>query len=610
MSKRIAKLRLKIQNAPVDPGCYLFKNSSHTIIYIGKAINLHKRVKSYFSEKVSDPKTVSMVAKVADVEYIVTHSEVEALILENTLVKKHKPRYNVVLRDDKTFPYVRITNERFPRIFITRHVKQDGSRYFGPYTNASSLKRTFRIIKKLFPIRTCKYNLDEETVRKGRIRLCLNYHIQKCEGPCQGLVSEQEYNDMIAQVEAFLNGDTAEVGAYFKAKMDQASRDLAFERAAKYRDSLQTIREYNQRQSVELTDFKDRDLINIVVEAEYGCAVLFRIRKGKLIDREVFFLEGVKNSQLSEIMRNYIQQYYSNTKFIPPEIMINAYPLEKELLQNWLSQQRGKRVKLIKPVQLEKRRLMEMAQKNACLQIEEYLLKKREQQGYVPKTLLELQQCLGLSKLPYHIEAFDISNIQGKYAVGSLITFINGVAKKSEYRRYRVKTVKGVDDYAMLAEVVQRRYKRCLKEKSNLPDLILVDGGKGQLSAANAQLEELGLGQIPIIGLAKRLEEIVLPHQKESLILPKDSLALILLQKIRDETHRFAITYHRKLREKSATHSILDDIPGLGKEKKQALLKHFKSVAAMKGVSPEELRAVKGIGPKLAKNIWICLHAD
>ncbi len=470
MTFKSGNLLQKIKEAPVDPGCYIYKNSDGKIIYIGKAKNIVNRIKSYFLKGHSkDTKTKVLVTNIADVEFIVTHSEVEALILENTLIKKHKPKYNISLRDDKTFPYVRITNEPFPQVYVTRKLIKDDSLYFGPFTDAKSLKETIRIIKTLFTVRSCKYKLSDETIKKGKIKLCMDYHIKKCEGPCRSLVSADDYEKMISKVIAFLRGKTSEVIEFFNEKMEIASKSLEFENAAIFRDHINILRNYSRRQSVELNDFIDRDFINIIIESGDGCAVVFRVRQGKLIGRDSFFLDGVTNYETPEIMRNFLQQYYSKAKFVPLEILVNVIPEEESVLKKWLTETRSGKVTISRPERGEKVRLLKMAEKNARIQLQEYLLKKSAKTDYIPKSLKKLQEDLSLPKLPRRIEAFDISNISGKFAVASLVTFINAKPKKSEYRRFKIKTVKGIDDFAMMAEVIKRRYTRLIKEKKNFP---------------------------------------------------------------------------------------------------------------------------------------------
>ena len=599
----------KIKQAPVDPGCYLYKNKQGKIIYVGKAKNLANRVKSYFVKTHSkDTKTRSLVKRIVDVEFIVTLSEVEALILENILIKQHRPRYNIFLRDDKSFPYIRITNEPFPRVFITRSLINDGSKYFGPYTDARAIRGTLQIIKKAFTVRTCKFRLDSETVNAKRVKLCLQYHIHNCEGPCRELISKDEYDTMISKIEAFLKGNLSDVVNYLQRKMESASEKLLFELAVRYRDNINLLQHYANRQSVEFMDFKDRDFINIFSEGDTCVGIIIRVRYGKMLGKDTIFLEGISDVEQAEIMRNLIQQYYNQSQLIPEEVNVNIYPSEQDILQKWLTNNRHGSVKITRPAREEKLRLMRLAEKNARIHLQEYLIKKSQKVNYVPKTLKQLQIDLSLTELPKRIEAFDISNIQGKFAVGSLVTFINARPQKSDYRRYKIKTVKGIDDFAMMSEVVRRRYSRQLKEKNELPNLIVIDGGKGQLSVANRILKELRLDSIPIIGLAKKLEEIFLHDQHAPIILPRNSLSLTLLQRIRDEAHRFAITYHRNLRGKGELTSVLDHIPGLGAKKKQLLWNYFKTISKMRSASIDDFCNIDGIGPKLAKITWDYLH--
>ncbi|HCK99486.1 MAG TPA: excinuclease ABC subunit C [Candidatus Marinimicrobia bacterium] len=599
----------KIKHAPVDPGCYLYKNKQGKIIYVGKAKNLANRVKSYFVNPHSkDPKTQSLVKRIADVEFIVTLSEIEALILENTLIKQHRPRYNVFLRDDKTFPYIRITNEPYPRAFITRRLINDGSKYYGPYTDARAIRDTLRIIKKAFTVRTCKFRLDNETVQAKKVKLCLQYHIHNCEGPCQKLISKEEYDTMISKLEAFLKGDLSEVVNYLQRKMESASEKLLFELAARYRDNINLLQHYAKRQSVEFMDFKDRDFINIFLEGDTCVGVVIRVRHGKMLGKDTIFLEGISDVEQTEIMRNFIQQYYNQSQLVPEEINVNIYPSEQDILQKWLANNRHGSVKITRPAREEKLRLMRLAEKNARIHLQEYLIKKSQAENYIPKTLQQLQTDLSLTQLPKRIEAFDISNIQGKYAVASLVTFYNARPQKSEYRRFKIKTVKGIDDFAMMAEVVRRRYSRQIKEQKELPDLILIDGGKGQLSAVREILKSLNLDKIALAGLAKKLDEIFLPDQNIPLSLSRDSIALLLLQRIRDEAHRFAITYHRNLRGHGEIDSILNHIPGLGSKKRQVLWSSFGTISKMRSASIEDLSRINGIGPKLADIIWNYLH--
>ncbi len=602
-------LKEKIKNAPVESGCYLYKNQKGKIIYIGKARNLKKRVNSYFINTSSkDLKTRKLVRNIADVEFIITNSEIDALILENNLIKEHKPKYNILLRDDKTFPYVKITNDYYPRVFTTRKLEDDGGKYFGPYTESRKLKNTINLIKKIFPVRRCNRKLTPENTGPDHQKVCLNFHINRCEAPCIKNISRDHYIEMINKIEDFLNGKTDEVLAYFEKRMKEAAGAMKFELAAKYRDNIKLINNLYRRQVVEDTDLKDRDLVNISIDEEKACAILLKIRQGKVINQDSFFLDCKNEDNYTIVLENFIQSYYANTQNFPNEIIVEELPENRELLNDWLKQRAGKAVKILKGTRKSKSRLLGMAEKNAQLKLKEYIAKKNKFENYTPLTISKLKESLNLKDLPRRIEGFDISNISGRYKVASMVCFVNGAAKKSQYRKYRIKTVKGANDFASMAEVVKRRYTRVLKENLELPDLILIDGGKGQLSAAKYELNTLELDEIPIIGIAKRLEEIFRPGQSEPIILAKDNPALTLLQRIRDESHRFAITYHRKTRNKAAVRSILDDIPGLGEKKKLALYNHYKSIERIKALSVEDLCDVEGIGPKLAEKIWICLH--
>lgn len=597
----------KIRTAPTDPGCYIYRNSGGKIIYIGKAKNIRNRVKSYFVNGYKEPKTAALVSQIFEVEFILTNSEIEALILENTLIKTHRPKYNIFFRDDKTYPYVRITAEPFAQVFLTRNVIRDGSKYFGPYTDSRLLRETLEIIKNIFPIRSCKHRLNEKTIAKGQIKICLDYHIKKCEGPCQGLVSAEEYDLMIAKVMAFLNGHTEDAILYFQEKMKTAATNMQFETAAAYRDKIAILKNYSNRQVVELNDCLDRDLVAVLKESENCCAIIFRVRRGKLIGRDRFFLEGTQNYEYSSIVRDLILRYYDNATSFPSELLVNELPDEKDMLESWLTDQKGARVIIIKPQRGEKVQLLKMALRNAELQLNELFQKQNQKVDFIPKSLQSLQDELRLKQLPRRIEAFDISNIRGKFAVGSMITFINATAKNSEYRRFKIKTVTGVNDYAMMAEVVRRRYTRLIREKKTMPDLILIDGGKGQLIAAVNVMRDLNISEIPIIGLAKRLEEVFIPEQDEPLMLPRNSIALSLLQRVRDEAHRFAINYHRKLRGKGGISTRLDEIPGLSKNIKKELLNHFKTIANIRAARVDDLTKVRGVGAKLAQKIKLYL---
>lgn len=606
IDKNKSKISEKLNNLTTQPGVYLFKNASNKVIYIGKAKNLRNRVRSYF--QASQPyqnKTDVMVRQVRDLETIIVDSEVEALFLEATLIKKHKPRYNVNLRDDKSYPYIRITNEPFPQVFMTRRRVKDGSKYLGPYTDVKDLRTIMRSLRKIFPIRSCKFYLDDEVIAARKVKLCLDYHIQKCQGPCEGLISQEEYNQMILHVEKFLKGKTKELVSELKEQMEQKSTSLNFEEAARLRDQIEMIENYTfHTQKVVLNDFTDRDVISIAIENEDACAVIFRIRDGKVISRQHFYLNGVEKKEPQEILVEFIKQYYITTDFLPEQILI-PFSLngEMKLIENWLAESAHHKVEIIIPQIGEKKRLVDLGQKNARYLLDDLLMQKMKRTDYIAFTVRELQKALMLKSPPNKIEGFDISNIQGKDAVASMVCFVNGKPKKSEYRHFNIRAKDTPDDFIMMQEVVSRRYKRLLTEKKPLPDLILIDGGKGQLSSAVEALNKLGIKNQPIIGLAKRLEEIFIPGKSEPINIPKRNSGLRLLQQIRDETHHFAITHFRKRHKKSTMKSVLDDVNGIGPKRKKNLLKTFGSLRKIKKASLEEL-IEKGKLPKdVAKNI-------
>lgn len=594
----------KLAEIPKSPGCYLFKSGKGEIIYVGKAKVLRNRVRSYFQEGTSkDGKTLVMVKKIEDIEWLATNNEVEAFILEANLIKEHIPRYNVTLKDDKSFPYIRITNEPYPQVFLTRRVVRDGSKYLGPFTNVAKVRQALKVVKKVFSIRSCSYHINDEFIEKKKAKICLDYHIKKCEGPCEGLVSQKEYVAMVRQVEDYLNGKTSGVISYITAKMKEAAEAEEFEDAARFRDQLSTVKKRAESQMVESLDESDRDFIVIAVEEENACAVVLRVREGKLIGLEHFFLKGLENEQSESILRQFIGQYYTTAEDVPKEVYSEFRLNESITIEEWLGKKKGSPVRLMTPQRGKKKKLLSMAMKNANLHLKEFILNKIVRADYVPKSLSALKNDLNMDKMPRRIEAFDISNIQGSDAVGSMVCFINAAPRKSEYRRFKIKSVEGPDDYSMMREVLLRRYRRVLDEDKPLPDLILIDGGKGQLSAAVSVLKNLDLLDLDVIGLAKRLEEVYKPDQSEPQNISKTSPGLSLLRKIRDESHRFAITYHRKLRKKRNLHSVLDDVKGIGPNKRNALLAEFKSVNDIKDAPINKLIVVPGISAKLAESI-------
>lgn len=590
-----SELEHKLKNLPKEPGVYLYKNDKGKIIYIGKAKNLRNRVRSYFHSSVDSPKTQIMVSKVADLEMIITNSEMEALILENNLIKQHKPRYNVNLKDDKSFPYIRITNEPYPQIFSTRTVVKDGSRYFGPYTDVKSMKNSLRMINKLFKIRSCKYWIDDEVIRQKKIKVCLDYHIKKCDGPCEGLINEDDYNKMVNQVVKLLRGKTDELMSDLTEEMNTASANLQFEKAADIRDKIEQLDVYSSRQKVVLTSGEDKDILSAAIEGKDVAATILNIRNGRLVGKRQLNLSSEKSEDLGEIHNAVIKFYYNEYVDIPKEIVLEGEPNDKEALVDWLSEKGNRKVSFVIPQrQSEAKSLLQMSKQNAILQLKEIQLQKMKKEGNVPYVLSALQRDLRLKNLPRKIECFDISNLQGTDTVASMVVFVDGKPKKSLYRKFIINDVEGPDDFASMREVITRRYKKLVEENEQFPDLIIVDGGKGQLSSAVEILDELGVKDQQIIGLAKRLEEVFFPGVSESQSIPKTSSSLKLIQHVRDEAHRFAITFHRSRRDKRTLKTELTDISGIGPKIAEKLLIHFDSIDAIKKAATAELANVVG----------------
>ena len=607
----MTNLKDKLNNIPQSPGVYLFKDKNKKVIYIGKARLLRNRVRSYFqTAKIDDPKTNRLRAKIRDFETIIADSEIEALILEANLIKEYKPRYNVNLKDDKSFPYIRVTNEPFPRIFPTRTIIKDGSKYFGPYTDVGSMRSLLKTIKRIFPIRSCNLNLTTENIDAGKFKVCLNYHIKKCNGPCEGFIDEQEYGEIVKNIIDFINGRDRIIVEELTQKMEKSAAALQFEKAARIRDQIQAIKDFQYRQKVISPETIDRDLFVAHAEDNDACGVVFKVRQGRVIGRQHFYFDGVEGESLDRVLSHLLIRFYMHADFIPKEIYL-PIPLEDGAnIEQWLSDKSGVAIKLLFPQRGEKAKLLKMAYHNAKLLLEELKLQKMKEKGYIAHSVKALQRDLRLEKPPVRIEAFDISNIQGSDATASLVTFVNGQPLKKDYRRFKIRSKATPDDFAMMAETIERRYTRQLREKQPLPDLILVDGGKGQLSAALASLSKLKLHNQPIIALAKRLDEVFLPGIAEAQNIPKTSSGLRLLQKVRDEAHRFAIEYHRKLRKKRAVTSELDVIPGIGDRRKKQLIHHFGSVKNLKTASFEEMKQVKGIPEKVAIKLWQHFHPD
>jgi len=592
MNEAIAE---KLALLPDKPGVYLMKDDKGRIIYVGKAVNLKNRVRSYFqASRNHTPKVRALVSHIADLEYIITNSEIEALILECNLIKKHRPKYNISLRDDKTYPYIKITvNEPFPRIYATRKVEKDGARYFGPYANAGAMHATIKLLRRLFPLRTCR-SLDVP-------RPCLQYHIKRCLAPCAGLVSESEYNKMVAAVCLFLEGRSDKLIKDLRRRMTEAAEALDFERAAQLRDQLAAVEQITEKQNV-VTGKGDQDVIGLARSAAGTCVQVFFIRNGKMVGRDHFLLAGSEGEEDEAVLTAFIKQYYDRAAFIPREILLPLEVSEQQLLADWLSAAKGSKVLLETPKRGTKKDLVNMAVGNAATVLAEQAEKVKDQVAQTEGAVLELAEYLQLEVVPERIECFDISHIQGSETVASMVVFENGRPKKADYRRFKIRSTEGKpDDFKAMQEVVYRRYHEA---KPPLPDLIMIDGGKGQLNAALAVIREVGLHDVPVISLAERLEEIYREGKGEPLVLPRQSKALYLVQRIRDEAHRFAITYHRKLRSKRNMVSVLDHITGIGPKRRKALWDHFGSLAKIKAATVEELAAVPGMNWPAAEAVY------
>jgi excinuclease ABC subunit C len=605
----MAYLDQKIGHLPNNPGIYMFKDKKGTILYIGKAGNIKHRVGSYFQKRGEmDGKTLMMLEKVADIDTIVTDTEKEAFILESNLIKVHRPRYNVKLRDDKNYPCLKLSmEEEFPTLTIVRRIKKDNSLYFGPYPSATSLRETLRLIRRLFPIRTC---LD--TKFSGRLRPCINYEMERCSGPCCGKIDRGQYLEMVHQVRMFLEGKDKDLVESLKKKMEEESEQLHFEKAAKIRDQIEYIEHVIEKQKIVSSDFVDQDVIGFHRQDHTFIVHPLFIRGGKLLGGKGFTFPS-KGLPYGEVLSSFLHQYYREGKFIPEQILIPKTIPEQDLIEQWLTDLKGKRVRIYVPVKGDRKHLLKMACDNA----EQFLLGK-DQLGKDKEKLLEaLKEKLHLKKIPRRIEAFDISNLQGGNAVGSMVFFENGKPDKERYRHFKIKTVEGADDYAMMYEVLLRRYQKALEE-DDLPDMVLLDGGRGQLNVAQEVFKELKIREVDLISLAKdrivegarlsRLrkseEKVFHPQYKEPFILGKHSPILHLLDRIRDEAHRFAIIYHKKVRRRETIKSILEEIPGIGKVRQKELLRYFGSVEKIREATEEELAKAPKMNRKSAGIVY------
>jgi excinuclease ABC subunit C len=591
-----SKLQTNLKNLPASPGVYQFLNKNGKVIYVGKAKNLKSRVRSYFQENPGSAKTVAMVSKIDDLQLVVTDSELEALILENNLIKELKPRYNVNLKDDKSFPFIKVTNELFPRIYPTRKVFNDGSKYFGPYTDVRSMRGSLKMINQIFKIRSCKLDLTEKNIADKKFKVCLDYHIKKCDGPCENLISASSYNEMVEEVIKLLKGKTDDLIKDLKSRMQSSVENLEFEKAAELRDKIDQLNSISSKQKIVNDDDEDRDIFAIAYEGKDSTCAVFNIRSGKLIGKKQLKLAIEEGEELANIYSAAIKFYYGDQVEIPLEVIVEITPEDSDALTDWLRMKSNRKTKVFVPQRGDLKSLVKMCKENAILQLKEIQLQKMKNLGNVSYSVSALQGDLRLKTLPRKIECFDISDLQGTDSVASMVVFEDGKPKKSLYRKFIIKTVEGPDDFSSMREVIERRYKRLQEEAQPLPDLIMVDGGKGQLSSAVEILDNLGFTNYNIIGLAKRLEEIYLPKKSDPELIPKTSSGLKLLQQVRDEAHRFAITFHRSRRSKRIIKSELTDISGIGNATAKRLLETFGSLELVKISSYEDL--VKVIGKK------------
>ena len=656
------KIQSVLQSLPHKPGIYLMKDASGTIIYVGKAISLYNRVRSYFQESTDlSPKNRSMVAKVDDIEFLVVKNEVEALVLESNYIKQYRPKYNVLLRDDKNYPYIKVAlTEDFPRVYRVRSFARDGNRYFGPYTNSGAVDATLDLLNKLFAFRTCRYDASNwAPPRSGEPpagwkqkllpRPCTQYYIHRCIAPCVAYASREAYDAIIQQVILFLEGKHDEVVKNLQAQMQEAAEQLNFEEAARIRDRIQAVERVLEKQRVISTEGQDdQDVIALASGEDETCAQVFFFRNGKLVGREYFILQGTRDSSPGEVMSSFFIQFYESSPHIPAEIIVEAEPDDRAALQTWLKEKRKGAVTITAPKRGEKLRLVEMVKQNAQEVLEQQRIKWLSDSQKTQLALEEIQEALNLAAPPQRIECYDISNTQGTNSVGAMVVFEAGRPKNSEYRRFKIKTVEGPNDFASHQEMLRRRFRRQsqhttddvgtrftaslgddhiasapdghqdaalsgeneqpesaespLQHEWAMPDLIIIDGGKGQLSAAMEVLQELHI-DIPTVGLAKENEEIFIPGSPDPIILPRSSQGLYMVQRIRDEAHRFGITYHRKLRSDRTFKSVLDEIPGIGPKRKQALMKHFGSVRAISAASLDDLASLNGMTRDAAEKV-------
>ena len=607
----------ELKKLPGKPGVYIMHDASDAIIYVGKAINLHNRVRSYFRKIVGrGPQIDKMVQQIARFEYIVTDSELEALVLENNLIKEHEPKYNTMLKDDKTYPYIKVTlGDRFPRVMMCRQMKKDKAKYFGPFTNGTAVKDTIDLVNKLFMLRTCNKALPKDV---GNDRPCLNYHIHQCAAPCQGYISEEEYNGKIEEVLRFLQGDHSRILKDLEEKMKQASENMEFEEAIRYRDLIQSVQSVSERQKITGSTGEDKDIIAMAQDGQDVVVQVFFVRDGKMIGREHFYMTHVSEQSKPEILEDFVKQYYAGTPFVPKEVMLQYEIGDVEILEQWLSGKRGNRAYILNPKKGTKEKLVELAAQNASLVLQQDKERLKREEGRTIGAVKEIAGLLGLSGIS-RMEAFDISNISGFATVGSMVVFEKGKPKRSDYRKFRIKSVSGPDDYACMKEVLTRRFVHGMEEREELrdkeledtfgsftrfPDLLLMDGGRGQVNIALQVLQELGIS-IPVCGMVKDDNHRTRGLYFNNVEIPIDhrSEGFKLITRIQDEAHRFAIEYHRSLRSKKQVKSVLDDIPGVGPARRKALMRHFKSMQEIKEADVQTLMQIPEIPEHIAEEI-------
>ena len=595
----------QLKALPQAPGVYLFKDDSGTVLYVGKSANLHQRVRSYFQSPQSlTPKQARMLARASDFEVFVTDSEQEALILECSLIKRHRPRYNVRLKDDKSYPYLKIdVQNEWPRLYVTRRLEQDGARYFGPYASAASVRKTLALMKQLFPLRQCR-----REIKGAGGRACLEHDIHRCAAPCIGAVSAEEYRDIVKGAISFLEGRPQAVIRGLERQMRQASAHLDFERAAALRDQVAAVRMVTERQKISSSRMGDQDVVALAQNRDQAYVEVFFIRGGRLMERDHFILHGTQDEGPGTIMAGFVNQFYHQAAYVPPRILLQHLPDDLAVIKGWLQGRRGSVVSVEVPQRGEKRRLVEMVAHNAQQGLSQHMARWLDDPKATAAALEGLKEALHLPQVPHVIECYDISDIAGSAAAGSMVVFQDGAPRPARYRRFRIKTVPGSDDYAMMREVLTRRFARAGDgdEKGlwgHMPDLVLIDGGRGHLNAAMATLRELGVESIPVAAIAKGQEELFRPQVGHPIVLPRSSPALYLVQRVRDESHRFALGYHHRLRRTQALGSALDDVPGIGPRRKRALLKRFGSVAAIREADIAELASVAGMSRGLAQRV-------